>query len=165
MRQSGPCDPVSHFCLPQIIRSEWNLSNSVNQVYDLSPLFYFITPVHQISVVMLNLKVKRERKNNHLEKDKLHISGLVLRQSLKPLKIGVPNLPCAAASWAAHSECVVCLFIIQHAGKVITQVGLQKCRWADSAFQVSIFTFILSMCCIFLECLLTTSWGNSFSFG
>lgn len=163
--QSGPCDPVSHFCLPQFSRSKWNLSNSVNQVYDLSPLFYFITPVHQISVLMFNLKVERESKNNHSEKDKLHISGLVFRQSLKaPENMSPPSALCCCFMQHTAGVWFACSW---HSMEVMSspKCGFKECQWDDSAFQVLILTFIPSMYYILLECLLTTPWGNSFPFG
>lgn len=167
--QSGPCDPVSHFCLPQFIGSERNLSNSVNQVYDLSPLFYSITLVHHISVVMFNLKAKRESKNKSLgERQASHQWHGAQAKFKSPWKYD-------------SSSCPVLLFHEQHTARawfvcswysmeVMSSLksGSEERQWADSRdldFQVLILTFSPSMCYIFLECLLTTSWGNSFSFG
>lgn len=75
-------------CLISAFLSSSGLSESsaTLQIKSMIYLHCFITPVHQISVVMLNLEVKRKSKNNHLEKDKLPISGLVFRQSLKALE-------------------------------------------------------------------------------
>lgn len=135
------------------------------QIKSMIYLHCFITPVHQISVVMLNLEVKRKSKNNHLEKDKLPISGLVFRQSLKALEKMRP--PASLCCWSMGSTHWVWFARSQHSREVLSSpgCGFQECHWANPVFQVLIPTFIPSMCYIFLECLLTTSRANSFSFG
>lgn len=80
-------------CLISAFLSSSGLSetSATLQIKSMIYLHCFITPVHQISVVMFNLEEKRESKNNHLENDKLPISGLVFRQSLKALEKMSPS--------------------------------------------------------------------------